>query len=93
MAAVGSAADDVKNQNIATPHIFTGKAMECSIDIANSKDCCKNKGWAKGLFLHCSDDEKTLGLAKEKGLVVEAGDGSNNEYCHNKVAGICTAII
>lgn len=90
LAAIGSAAKDVMDQNSQDPHVFTGEAMECSIDIASSRDCCKDSGWGKGI-LNCSDDEKKLGLAKESNLVVAAGDNGNNKYCHNKVpdTGVC----
>ena len=95
MAAVTAAAEDVRKQQKDQDHrdvfIFTGHSMECSINVASSKDCCKDTGWAKGLIFNCDDGEKKLGLAKEKGMVVAAGDGTNNEYCHNRVLGICLA--
>jgi len=88
MAAVTAAAEDVKKQQKDRDHpdvfIFTGKPMECSIDFAHSKDCCKDTGWLKGLILNCDSEEEELGKAKETGLVVEAGDGTNNTYCHTK---------
>lgn len=90
-AVLTAAAEDVKQQNAKTPRIFTGKALECSRNIANAKNCCADCGWAKGLLGGCDNDEVELAKAKEQGLAIEAGDGSNNEYCYNRVLKVCTS--
>jgi conjugal transfer mating pair stabilization protein TraN len=90
-AVINAAAEDVRQQNTDTPRIFTGKVIECSRSITNAKNCCADCGWAKGLLGGCSSEEIELAKAKEAGLAVEAGNGSNHEYCHNRVLGVCTS--
>jgi conjugal transfer mating pair stabilization protein TraN len=91
LAAVSSAASDVKNQNVnpAAPYsvsIFTGQEAECRIYPLGTLNCCKDTGWGKGIFFNCHDNEKHLGLSKEKGLVVSTGS-----YCrHKTLFGICS---
>ncbi len=90
--AVASAGEDVKKQD-SNPkkdpnsiHIFTGHAAHCREVVLGTLNCCKDRGWAKGIFANCNDEEKTLGHAKEKGsLVVFVG-----RYCSAHVLGICT---
>jgi conjugal transfer mating pair stabilization protein TraN len=46
--------------------IFTGQNYKCDKDrMYSTKDCCKDNGWANGLFANCSSAEKTLGFARE----------------------------
>ncbi|MDA0910336.1 MAG: conjugal transfer protein TraN [Proteobacteria bacterium] len=85
LAAVAGAATDFNNNGQVS--LFNGKPMECSIDIANFKDCCKDSGWGTDIGLgSCDDNEKKLGSDKEHYLVTYIG-----EYCHNKVLGVCTS--
>lgn len=89
LAAVSSAANDVKNQNVnpATPYqvsMFTGQEAECRVDAVDFENCCSNTGWGNGFLAHCSDEEKHLGLSKEASVVVATG-----EYCKHKVLGFC----
>ncbi|EAT10863.1 hypothetical protein RED65_01953 [Oceanobacter sp. RED65] len=49
-------------------NIFKGKAYSCEKDnMYDTKDCCKDSGWATGIFTSCSTDEKQLGIAREDG--------------------------
>lgn len=92
LSAVSAAAKDVKSQGVKYPHInpkairiFSGRAAYCRDITLGIMNCCNDTGWAKGIFTHCRDEEKQLGLAKEKGgLVVPIG-----RYCSNKVLGAC----
>lgn len=91
LSAAASAAGDVKNQSgdqSRDPNsirIFTGHAVRCREVVLGALNCCADKGWAKGLFLNCNDEEKALGHAKEQGgRVVKVG-----RYCSNKVLGVC----
>ena len=88
---LSDAVKDVSKQNTKEAKIFTGKPLECSRSIANAKNCCADKGWAQGLLGGCADDEVELARARESGIAVEAGNGSNHEYCYNKVLGVCTS--
>src|SRR3990167_2442545 len=90
LAAASSAANDIKNQNVNpdTPYsvsMFTGQEGECRVDAVVFENCCSNTGWGNGILANCSDEEKHLGLAKEKGVVVATG-----EYCRHKFLGYCT---
>lgn len=89
LAAVSSAGNDVKNQNVnpATPYqvsMFTGQEAECRVDAVDFENCCSDTGWGNGFLAHCSDAEKHLGLSKEQGVVVATG-----EYCKHKILGVC----
>lgn len=69
--------DDVK--------AFSGQSANCSKDPLGFADCCADSGW--GIDLHlgsCSDQEKQLGTAKQKGVVVKVGS-----YCSKKILGQC----
>ena len=90
LAAASSAANDVKNQNVNpdAPYsvsMFTGQEGECRVDAVGFENCCSNTGWGNGILANCSDAEKHLGFAKEKGVVVATG-----EYCRHKFLGFCT---
>ncbi len=46
--------------------IFTGQGYSCDKDrLYDTKDCCKDSGWANGIFANCTSSEKTLGFARE----------------------------
>ncbi len=90
--AVASAGEDVKKQG-SNPkrdpnsiRIFTGHAAHCREVVLGALNCCKDRGWARGIFANCNGEEKALGHAKEKGgLVVSVG-----RYCSAHVLGFCT---
>lgn len=89
LAAAASAGADVQNQNVSPSfnpnsiEMFTGQKAECRKLPVGIENCCSDTGWGRGIFVNCNDEEKHLGQAKEKGLVVATG-----EYCH-KHLGIC----
>jgi conjugal transfer mating pair stabilization protein TraN len=90
LAALEAAAGEVQEKQTRNPDeifIFAGRPMECSWVALGAKNCCRNKGWAKGVFMDCDDEERNLAIAREEGRAVEAGNG-NNEYCHNKPLGL-----
>lgn len=77
LAATSSAAKDFNGK---ANYIFTGEKLECSKEILGAKNCCKDKGWGLDLnLLHCDDNEKKLGVARENKLVVATG-----EYCSKR---------
>ncbi len=90
--AVASAGGDVRKQD-SNPErkpnsirIFTGHAAHCREVVLGTLNCCKDRGWAKGIFANCNSEERALGHAKEKGgLVVSVG-----RYCSAHVLGYCT---
>ena len=68
-----------------TPALFSGYAAHCRDEAIGALNCCKDSGWANGLF-SCNTEEYKLGEAKEAGYrVVYVG-----RYCSHKVLGICT---
>lgn len=77
LAAIGTAATDIKNNNGIKA--FSGKSLECSEDIVGFKNCCERSGWGLDLIAHCSDDEKELYDKRNKSLTVSIG-----EYCANR---------
>ncbi len=83
-AALAGLAEAVKDVG-DPPKIFTGKPMQCDKKPIGFNDCCKDSGWGQGLGAQCSEEEKALGKAKEKGLTLYVG-----QYCAKKVLGVCT---
>jgi hypothetical protein len=96
LAGAGSAGKDYKKKSKGKPinpsiphpiiHIFNGKQMECSVAMIGAYNCCQDSGWLKGIIHNCSNEEKQLGIAKEKYLTVYIG-----EACAKSVLGFCTA--
>lgn len=84
LSAAQQVGTEFQNNSGSTSSIFAGVPSECSIDALNVVDCCKNSGWGKDLLAKCTNREKELAAAKEKGLAIYIG-----KYCHNKDAGIC----
>ncbi|WP_172380013.1 type-F conjugative transfer system mating-pair stabilization protein TraN [Vibrio sp. Vb339] len=84
VAALAGLAEAVKDVG-DPPKIFTGKPMQCDQKLAGFNDCCKDSGWGHHLGAKCSEGEKALGKAKEKGLTLYVG-----QYCAKKVLGVCT---
>jgi len=84
LAALASAADDVKGDSM-TVHAFTGDPVSCRKAMAGFSDCCKNSGWGQSVALaHCNSQEKAIGKAKAKKIVVKIGT-----TCAKKVLGGC----
>jgi conjugal transfer mating pair stabilization protein TraN len=82
LAALGAAATTVEDEH---PAIFTGHVEKCAKDRLQFADCCSDSGWGQNLNLtSCSNQEKTLGQAKQDGLAVKVGT-----YCAKKVLGVC----
>ena len=81
LAGLGEAAKGLGDP----PKIFTGKPMQCSKKPIGLADCCKDGGWGTDIGLaQCSEEDKALGIAKEKGLTIYVG-----EYCAEKILGVC----
>jgi conjugal transfer mating pair stabilization protein TraN len=84
-AAAGAGRSLVSNQQ--TLKAFSGRPMKCSLAPMGFLNCCADHGWGKHLGLSkCSNQEKQLGLAREKGLAVYVG-----KYCAHKTLGYCTS--
>tara|TARA_R110000868_G_scaffold380821_4_gene647123 strand:- start:436 stop:1599 length:1164 start_codon:yes stop_codon:yes gene_type:complete len=68
-----------------TKLIFKGHPLECRDDAGNFSNCCQGKGWGQDINLaHCSQEEKKLGVAREKLTTVYVG-----RYCSSKFLGKC----
>jgi conjugal transfer mating pair stabilization protein TraN len=81
LAGLGEAAKGLGDP----PKIFTGKPMQCSKKPVGIADCCKDGGWGTDIGLaQCSEEDKAVGKAKEKGLTIYVG-----EYCAEKILGVC----
>ena len=82
LAGLGSAAASLKQDPF---QVFTGKPAFCSKKPLGISDCCADKGWGQGLGLtQCSEEEKGLAQAKQKGLTIDLG-----QFCAEKVLGVC----
>ncbi|QLK88752.1 hypothetical protein E3U36_12035 (plasmid) [Arsenophonus endosymbiont of Aphis craccivora] len=63
---------------------FTGKPMAFRKTAIGFSNCCKSIGWGHDIGLaSCDSEEKAIGKAKEKGLVVDVG-----EFCAEDVLGV-----
>ncbi len=84
-AAVGAAKSAAGDQQ--TLKAFAGTPMKCSLAAFGYLNCCKDDGWGKDMGLSkCSDEEKKLGFAKQKGYAIEVGS-----YCAHRTLGVCTS--
>ncbi|MBN5380144.1 conjugal transfer protein TraN [Serratia marcescens] len=85
LAALAAAGKDVAGLDPNTIRFFTGKPMSCRKTAIGFSNCCKGGGWGHGVGLaHCNDEEKAIGKAKARKLVIDVG-----EYCSKKVLGAC----
>lgn len=84
VAALSAVADAAKQ--LDQPFIFKGKDKDCDNVILGAANCCRNEGWLIDdlPLLHCSQEEKELGKAKENGTAHYVG-----QYSDDCVAGIC----
>lgn len=90
--AVASAGQEIEKQG-ADPkrdpnsiRIFSGHSAHCREVVLGTLNCCKDRGWAKGIFADCNAQEKALGQAKEQGgFVISVG-----RYCRAHILGLCT---
>jgi conjugal transfer mating pair stabilization protein TraN len=74
MSALSAVSDASSSFNEKRNIIFQGQRMECSMDFAGAKNCCRDSGWGIDLnLMHCKDGEKVLGKSKEKKLTVATG--------------------
>lgn len=84
VSALSAVADAAKqlDQNF----IFKGKDKDCDNVILGAANCCRNDGWLIDdlPLLHCSQEEKELGKAKENGTAHYVG-----QYSDDCAAGIC----
>lgn len=66
-------------------YIFRGERLTCDAKIFGYSNCCQDTGWGQDLHLaSCSDEEKKLGLAKQKRQTIYLG-----EYCSKRFLGVC----
>jgi conjugal transfer mating pair stabilization protein TraN len=84
LAMLAAAGEDAKGDSMNI-RVFTGKPQACRKAMAGFNNCCQSGGWGGDVGLaHCSDEEKALGKAREKGITIQVGT-----YCSNKVLGVC----
>lgn len=84
LAALAAAGEDAKGDSMDI-RVFTGKRQACRKSGLGFSNCCQSGGWGNSAGLaHCSDEEKALGRAREKGLTIQVGT-----YCSKKVLGAC----
>lgn len=84
LAALAKSGKDISGngKNISA---FTGKPMACRKTAIGFSNCCKSSGWGHDIGLaSCDSEEKAIGKAKAKGLVIDVG-----EFCAEKVLGVC----
>ncbi len=84
LAAVAAAGDDTKKTR-PDISIFTGKPVSCRKAMAGFSNCCVDKGWgADAQLAHCNSEEKAIGEAKQKKVIIKVGT-----YCGTKQLGVC----
>ncbi|PIJ50035.1 hypothetical protein BL250_08880 [Erwinia sp. OLTSP20] len=85
LAALAAAGKEFAGMDPDNVTAFTGKAMSCRQSAAGFSNCCKSSGWGQDIGLaKCNTEEKEIGTAKEKKLVVKVGS-----YCSKKVLSVC----
>lgn len=85
LAALAAAGKDVAEIDNVDVRAFTGAAKYCKKFAVGFSNCCADSGWGNNMGLaSCSSDEKALGKAKEKQLIISIG-----EFCSKKVLGVC----
>lgn len=85
LAALAQAGKEMAGLDEQNMKAFTGKAMHCRKAAAGFSNCCKSSGWGNDIGLaSCNSEEKAIGKAKEKDIVISVGT-----YCSNKVLGVC----
>ncbi|WP_300002462.1 type-F conjugative transfer system mating-pair stabilization protein TraN [uncultured Cedecea sp.] len=85
LAALAAAGQDVAEIDNVDVRAFTGAPRYCKKFAVGFSNCCADSGWGNSMGLaHCSSDEKALGKAKEKKLIISIG-----EFCSKKVLGVC----
>lgn len=84
LAALAKAGKDISG-NSKSLNAFTGKPMACRKTAIGFSNCCKSNGWGHDIGLaSCDSEEKAIGKAKAKGVVIDIG-----EFCAEKVLGVC----
>lgn len=77
MSALSAAKEASRNYDSNSNLIFKGYAEQCRDDAGNFSDCCNQTGWGQDWRLaHCSNEEKSLGTHRAKGLTAYVG-----RYC------------
>ena len=76
LAAASAAGNGIKDQNTLTPEIFKGNSASCGKAGLGVYDCCDSDG---NILMHCSEDDKALKKARDKGITTYVG-----EYCAKK---------
>ncbi|WP_259053215.1 type-F conjugative transfer system mating-pair stabilization protein TraN [Klebsiella sp. BIGb0407] len=85
LAALAAAGKDVAEIDNVDVRAFTGVPRYCKKFAVGFSNCCADSGWGNNMGLaSCSSDEKALGKAKEKKLIISIG-----EFCSKKVLGVC----
>jgi conjugal transfer mating pair stabilization protein TraN len=98
LAALSEATKGVSSEGQV--NLFGGEAFSCGGDGLGYSKCCEDKGWGHDLGLsRCSEEEKRLGSAREKGWTIALGSKCTTDtpfgclkekqvFCvfHNKLA-------
>ena len=79
-----AAKDNEKRLDMTDVRIFDGRARSCGVGILSSFNCCKDSGWANGIFTDCSERELELMDRVEADAAEKVGT-----YCSRRVLGVC----
>lgn len=80
LQAAQSAATDNTNAT-GTISFFLGQGMKCSEAAVGFANCCSGSGWGTDTGLaQCSDEEQTLGVARQAGEAHEVGTYSTGSF-------------
>jgi len=84
LAGIFAAGQDLKDQQQSQEGnfaVFKGKVADCGKAGLGIYNCCADNG---GVVKNCSDSEKALYHARQKGFATQVG-----EYCAKRVLGAC----
>jgi hypothetical protein len=79
-----AAKDSEKSLDLTNVQLFGGIARECRDAALSTINCCRDSGWANGIFADCNESELALMDRVQAKAAVYVGT-----YCDRKVLGIC----
>jgi conjugal transfer mating pair stabilization protein TraN len=79
-----AAKDSEKSLDLTNVQLFGGTARECRDAALSTINCCRDSGWANGIFADCNESELALMDRVQAKAAVYVGT-----YCDRKVLGVC----
>lgn len=79
-----AAKDSEKSLDLTNVQLFGGTARRCRDAALSTINCCRDSGWANGIFADCNESELALMDRVQAKAAVHVGT-----YCDRKVLGVC----